>query len=150
MLLKNRLLRQWCKIEINDRKAVCMDNQSRPDFIVVYSRLASLLRRYAGDPLQLKESRSDSMELVGPPTPPSQGREVWFGAVRIGKNYVSYHLMPIYAFPDLLEGLSPELKKRMQGKSCFNFTKTDENLFQELDELTARGYERFKSEGLIT
>jgi hypothetical protein len=27
--------------------------------------------------------------------------------------------MPVYAWPDLLEDASPELRKRMQGKSCF-------------------------------
>jgi len=57
--------------------------------------------------------------------------------------------MPVYAFPDLLDGISPELKKRMQGKSCFNFTHVDEKLFKELEVLTEQGYERFKREGLI-
>ena len=70
-------------------------------------------------------------------------------AARIGKNYVSYHLMAVYAFPDLLDGISPELKRRMQGKSYFNFTRVDENLFQELEELTQEGYERFKQEEMI-
>jgi hypothetical protein len=37
----------------------------------------------------------------------------------------------------------------MQGKSCFNFTSVDEKLFNELAELTERGYERFKQEKLI-
>jgi hypothetical protein len=41
--------------------------------------------------------------------------------VRKGKSYVSFHLIPVYMFPDLLKGLSPALEKRMQGKSCFNF-----------------------------
>jgi hypothetical protein len=44
-----------------------------------------------------------------------------FGGVRRGKAYVSFYLMSVYACPDLLRGMSPELKKRMQGKSCFNF-----------------------------
>ena len=30
----------------------------------------------------------------------------------------------------------------MQGKSCFNFTRVDEDLLAELTSLTARGYER--------
>ena len=64
---------------------------------------------------------------------------MWFGAVQIKKNYVSYHLMPIYAFPELLDGLSPELKKRMQGKSCFNFKAVDRSLFTELGALAKRG-----------
>jgi hypothetical protein len=57
--------------------------------------------------------------------------------------------MPVYAFPELLDPISPGLKKRMQGKSCFNFTSVDEKLFNELAELTERGYERFKQEKLI-
>jgi hypothetical protein len=40
--------------------------------------------------------------------------------VQIKKNYVIYHLMPVYLNPGLLEGMSPGLRKRMQGKSCFN------------------------------
>ena len=70
--------------------------------------------------------------------------DAFFGAVQIKKNYVSYHLMPIYMFPDLLDGLSERLKKRMQGKSCFNFTVVDEALFAELAQLTAASFKRFK------
>ena len=72
-----------------------------------------------------------------------------FGGVRRGKNYVSFYLMSVYASPDLLKGMSPELKKRMQGKSCFNFKEVDEKLFQELDKLTKAGAARFSSEKFI-
>jgi len=54
--------------------------------------------------------------------------------------------MPVYMYPDLLETISPALKKRMQGKSCFNFKNVDENLFSELETLTRLGFERFKQE----
>src|SRR5579859_1203668 len=56
-------------------------------------------------------------------------RPMMIGAVKIGKQYVSYHLMPVYGCPKLLEGMSPELKKRMQGKACFNFREVDRQLF---------------------
>ena len=52
--------------------------------------------------------------------------------------------MPVYIFPDLLEGLSDGLKKRMQGKSCFNFTTLDKALVAELAQLTTTGIERFR------
>jgi hypothetical protein len=54
--------------------------------------------------------------------------------------------MPVYMYPDLLKDISPELKKHMQGKSCFNFKKVDPELFQELSELTKKGAERFQQE----
>jgi hypothetical protein len=66
-----------------------------------------------------------------------------FGGVRRGKAYVSFYLMSVYASPDLLEDMSPELKKRMQGKSCFNFKQVDEKLFKELKQLTKAGAAKF-------
>jgi hypothetical protein len=70
-------------------------------------------------------------------------RHLFFGAVRIGKGYVSFHLMPVYASSELNKTISSELKKRMQGKSCFNFRAPDERLFKELAKLTKAGFEKF-------
>jgi hypothetical protein len=72
-----------------------------------------------------------------------------FGGVRLGKAYVSFYLMSVYACPDLLKGMSPELKRRMQGKSCFNFKEVDERLFKELAQLTKAGAAKFSDEKLI-
>ena len=72
-----------------------------------------------------------------------------FGGVRRGKNYVSFYLMSVYARPELLQRMSPELKKRMQGKSCFNFKEVDEKLFQELATLTKAGAAKFNDEKFI-
>jgi hypothetical protein len=69
----------------------------------------------------------------------------FFGSVQIKKKYVSFHLMPVYYFPELLTGLSPELKKRMQGKSCFNFVEIDFTLFGELDQLTEKAFDLYKN-----
>src|SRR5213592_567249 len=53
------------------------------------------------------------------------GRPLFVAAVQIKKSYVSFHLIPVYACPRLVDELSPMLRKRMQGKSCFNFTTID-------------------------
>jgi hypothetical protein len=42
-----------------------------------------------------------------------------------------------------------ELKKRMQGKSCFNFTSVDEGLFQELAALTGKGFDELRRRELV-
>jgi hypothetical protein len=86
--------------------------------------------------------------LLGAPTdryPDGQ----YFAGVKLGKRYVSYYLMSVYAEPTLLDGLSEGLRKRMQGKSCFNFTRVDDGLFDELADLTARGREAFADAGLL-
>ena len=77
------------------------------------------------------------------------GYRTAFGGVEIKKNYVSAHVMPVYAHPELLDGISAELRKRMQGKSCFNFKKLDEPLVAELGALIDRGAARFAADGRI-
>ena len=87
-----------------------MPTKSPPDLDVVYAQLKAIMQRYDGTTLRGQLDQSENYQLIGPPTERSLGKEVWFGAVRKGKRYVSYHLMAVYAFPDLLEGISPELK----------------------------------------
>ena len=53
--------------------------------------------------------------------------------------------MPVYATPGLADSLSPELRKRMQGKACFNFKSVDDRLFAELEALTARSIRGYRA-----
>ena len=70
---------------------------------------------------------------------PKLGKSFPVAWVQTGKSYVSFHFMPVYMFPNLRGELSKKLLARMQGKSCFNFTKNDDALFEELRSLTVRG-----------
>lgn len=74
-----------------------------------------------------------------------KGKPVWFAAIRMGKNYVSYHFMPVYMNAAMQKRIPPELKKRMQGKACFNFSEVDPGLFRELTELTRAGFEGYRA-----
>jgi hypothetical protein len=87
----------------------------------------------------------DAPRPVDPKKPPS----AYFGGVRTGKSYVGYHLMPVYVEPSLLESVSPQIRKRMQGKSCFNFTRVDEATKAELAALTRRAVEAYRARGLL-
>lgn len=77
------------------------------------------------------------------------GKPLFFGAVQVRKSYVSFHLMPVYVRPSLLDGVSPALKKRMQGKSCFNFSKINPALFSELVALTEAGFASYREQGFV-
>lgn len=92
------------------------------------------------------EPSPDSYLLLGAPSEAYPGG-VTFAGVKLGKRYVSYYLMSIYAQPEVV--ISPELTKRRQGKTCFNFTKIDEGLFDELADLTADGREHYTEQGLL-
>ncbi|KYF70668.1 hypothetical protein BE17_26390 [Sorangium cellulosum] len=77
------------------------------------------------------------------------GKPLFFGATRAGRAYTSFYLMPVYTNPELLGGISPELRKRMQGKSCFNFKTNEPALFAELEALTGRCLEKWKASGQV-
>ncbi len=121
-----------------------MDESRFPD---VFEQLKGILQPFQDDLLLKKDT--DREYALDTPYSEKWKRELMFGAVQIQKRYVSFHLFPVYMFPDLLDGLSDGSRKRMQGKSCFNFTRVDPELYGELKELTARGFERLKSEGVI-
>lgn len=117
------------------------------DFGPVFETLRALLRAHAERLVVLVDEPGNYS--LGVPWVREDGYEGWFGGVKTGKRYVSYHLMPVYANPALLDGVSPELRKRMQGKSCFNFTRIAPELVDELGELTRRGLEHFAALGLL-
>lgn len=79
--------------------------------------------------------------------PAPNGKPMFFASARVMKGKVSFYLMPVYTAPALLQGMSPELKKRMQGKSCFNFSTVDKALFKELAALAKVGLAQFRKDG---
>ena len=113
------------------------------DLEPVAARLRELLERHASG-LVPSDAYAGIAGWCAPYNGPD-GKPIWFGGVRTGKRYVSYYLMPVYVFPDLLDGISPELRRRMQGKSCFNFARVDTPLFAELETLTATCIERMRT-----
>lgn len=116
------------------------------DFPLVFEKLRSILKPYEKS-LALKADSLNTFYLDSPYSEKWK-KELFFGSAQIKKNYVSLHLMPVYMYPDLLKDISPELRKHMQGKSCFNFKKVEPELFQELENLAKKSYERFQKEEL--
>jgi hypothetical protein len=116
-----------------------------PDYADVFASLRAIMEPYART-LEASVDRDDELSLSTAHVMPN-GTPLWFGGVQVKKRYVSYHLMPVYVNPGLLDDVSPELRKRMQGKSCFNFTKVDPALFEELAALTQAGFEDYRARG---
>lgn len=109
----------------------------------VYAALLDIMATHATG-LTLTTDKPGNTTVESPDVD-AKGKHRWFGAVQTKKNYVSYHLMPVYEAPSLLTDISPELKARMHGKSCFNFKKVDVDLFAELGALTAIGAAAFNA-----
>jgi hypothetical protein len=117
---------------------------SKNEFSLVFEELKNILKPYAKT-LDLKVDTADTYYLDGPYSEKWQ-KQLFFGSAQIKKNYVSFYLMPVYMYPELLKDISPELKKHMQGKSCFNFKRVDPDLFKELAGLARKGAQKFREE----
>ena len=111
-------------------------------FSATFTQLKALFAPYAERLMTSADTESNYMldgEYVS-----EFKRPMFFGGVRRGRAYVSFFLMPIYSNPELLGKMSDELRRRMQGKSCFNFTKVEPELFAELEKLVHAGFECYE------
>jgi hypothetical protein len=117
---------------------------AKPDFDPVFSALREILKPFVGKELAVQTDKPGNYHLEVPDIL-HRRKPLYFAGVRTGKNYVSFHLLPAYYNPGLVKAMSPALKKRMQGKACFNFTQVDQECFAELGRLADEGLKRFKS-----
>ena len=74
---------------------------------------------------------------------PGANAHQFFAGVRVAARHVSFHLMPIYADPGLLDGVSQALRGHLKGKTTFNFTTIDEPVIAELETLTAKSFDAY-------
>jgi hypothetical protein len=117
------------------------------DFLAVFAELRKIMAPYAE---KLDTKKNDDTELyVDTKHIQKNKKPVFFGAVQVKKSYVSFHLMPVYVKPELLASVSTELRSRMQGKSCFNFSAVEPALIKELAALTKAGYVSYKEQGFV-
>ena len=114
---------------------------SKADLRPVFERLKKILAPY--EPKMDVAQDTDAVYMLNTRFLLKKNYPLMFAGVRLGKNYVSYHLFSVYATPADAQTISPELKKRMQGKACFNFAAVDEPLFKELAKITKVGARRF-------
>jgi len=99
---------------------------------VLETRLAGLLHPY--------RDRLEPVEVYGQPflRRPGATKHEWFAGVNRGSGVVRFSLLPMYAHPELLDGLSPALRKRKTGASLFTFVTIDDEQLAELAGLLGR------------
>jgi hypothetical protein len=81
-------------------------------------------------------------------TRPNAKAHDFFAFVKPGSSFVSLYLKPVYTWPDLLDDISPALRKRLQGsRTAFSFAVVDEPLLAELEVLVERSFRRYIKAG---
>jgi hypothetical protein len=112
-----------------------------PNLAALQTRLEALLDPY--------RDRLEAYELYGAPYLRRPGAKAhdWFAGVSEGKGVMRFFLLPMHAHPELLEGLSPALRKRKTGASLFSFKTLDDDQLAELQGLVARAFETYMADG---
>ena len=114
---------------------------AEPDLTELRARLEAVLDPY--------RDRLETYELYGVPYLRRPGAKAhdWFAGVSDGKGVVRFFLLPMHQHPELIEGISPELRERKRGASLFAFASIDGPQLEELRALVARAFERYMAEG---
>ena len=123
------------------------NSKTKEAFEATFAALKTILQKYA-PALVVQVDEPDNYYLNSTKSG-IRKQPIFFAAAQIKKNYVSFHLMPVYCCKELLEGMSEGLRARMQGKSCFNFKAIDPAHVEELTRLTERAFLGFKAAGYI-
>ncbi len=118
-----------------------------PNFAAVFTALKKVLSAHAAE-LHASQDEPRKYYLVTK-SKSWRGGPMFFGAVIWGKAYVSYHLLPLYMYPEMKKLISPALRRRMQGKACFNFSSQDDGLLAELGDLTKSALEAYRDKKLL-
>jgi hypothetical protein len=118
------------------------------DFEALFTRLREILRKHS-EGLSVTDD-TPTRYCLGGGSHPTHKTPMPIAWVQIDKTYVRFHHMGVFGCQKLREGLSPRLKARMQGKSCFNFKLPDEALFKELEQITLDGFAAFRKDGYLT
>jgi hypothetical protein len=107
------------------------------ELAALQARLEALLDPY--------RDRLEAFELYGVPYLRRPGAKAhdWFAGVSEGNGVIRFFLLPMHGHPELLDGISPELRKRKTGASLFSFKTLDDAGLAELERLVARAFDRY-------
>jgi len=114
----------------------------------VFAELHPLLARHAESLVVAKDEPGDLQVLTRKLGP--SGTAMTFGALRTGKESVSFQLMPVHSHPAVLADLSEGLRERMRGGGSFEFTPQTitPQLVEELSALVDGGLAVYRADRL--
>jgi hypothetical protein len=114
----------------------------------VFAQLRPLLTKHAESLVVICDEPGD-LQIETKRSGPS-GTRMAFGSLKAQADKVSLLFMPVYSHPDLLDGVSDELRGLMIGRSAFTFTPdtTTPELLDELAKLVDAGLDRYRADKL--
>jgi hypothetical protein len=115
----------------------------QPEDRLLFDGLKAVLAKRAAK-LSVKTDQPNLYYLETKSESYHRGGRTMFGCVMQRKDYVSFHLFGLYMNPALLDKMTPDLRKRMVGKTCFKFKRYEPELFRELGGFVDESLRIFK------
>lgn len=101
---------------------------------IVEARLRAILAPYGQ---RLETGTIYGIEVLRRPGARSHD---WFAGVQRVDGAVKLNFLPMHAHPELLDGISPALRRCKTGASVFRFTSLDDALVAEVAGVLRRGF----------
>src|SRR5438045_9687004 len=95
--------------------------RSNTEFAVTFNTLRTIIAPYAHQQMRVVHDTPDYYCLETT-FPLMQHKSVMFAAVRTGKGYVSYHLVPLYMNPRLEVTSFTDMNRSYRVNAMFNFS----------------------------
>ena len=104
------------------------------------AQLRALLEPYEG---KLERAQIYGIDVLKRPGAKTHD---WFAGVRSGPGTAKLMILPIKTHPELLDHISPALRKRKSGDALFTLRPGDDALIDELGRLLARAFAVYVAE----
>lgn len=117
----------------------------------IFQQIRSVMVNFS-PPLTIIKDTEKGFEMVSNKSMVFMGKKrdnMYFGSILIQGGFVGFYLMPIYAHPDLIQKLGPDLKKLLKGKSCFHVKKIKQDLLKQIKEAMEMGIECYRKMNFI-
>lgn len=75
--------------------------------------------------------------------------EVYFAGIKMNKNMVSFHFMPIYMNQSLRDKVPASLQKVLRGHTCFNLKELSPEMVGDIRHLLDLGVAGYKARGWL-
>ena len=91
------------------------DSTTHSEFADIFSRSREILLAHSRSLVLVRDEPGDI--YLNTAHQMKNGQPLFFGAAAIRKRYVSFHLMPVYVFPELLHSIPTQLERRRQPRN---------------------------------
>jgi len=128
----------WCRRPEADPQVRRLTRHTSPvDLSELEAELRAILVPYED---VLESSEIYGMEVLRRPGAKAHD---WFAGVRVKGDTVKLMLLPMHTHPELLEDVSPEVRKRKTGASLLTLRAGDDVLIPELETLVQRSFDAY-------